>query len=105
LWEGITHHLFRKEDLEILAHQLSQMSFIPQLQRALGRERAIHVAEILRITKHRAYFARISNTSKMEAQDWPFPWTYHSYPYLAPKGWIRRNLLAYSRDLTSPEKK
>lgn len=103
LWEGTVHHLFDERDLKQISDQLANMTFIPQVKHALGMERAVHIAEIERVSKYRSYFERISHSTELYAQDWPGPWTFQTYIHLAPKGWINRNVLTFSTKLTHLE--
>ena len=100
LWEGITHHLFQESDLTKISSHLADMTFIPQIKRALGMERAVHIGEIERVTKYRSYFDRIASSTTYDNQNWPWPWTYQTYIHFAPKGWITQNVRTYSRELT-----
>jgi hypothetical protein len=103
LWEGITHHLFDENDLQKIFGQLADMTFIPQLKHAYGMERAVHVAEIERVSKHRSYFERISNSTGKDDTNGLGPWTFKTYIHLVPKGWITRNVLSFSNNLTKLE--
>ena len=103
VWEGTVHHLFDESDLKKISDQLGTITFIPQFKKALVIERAIHVAEIERVAKYRSYFEAISNSTGREDTDWPGPWTFETYIHLAPKGWITRNVISFSNDLTKLE--
>jgi|GEM_PF-613584 len=103
VWEGTIHHLFDINDLETISKHLADMTFIPQAKQALGMERAVHIAEINRVSKHRSYFERISGTTGRDETNWPGPWTFETYIHLAPKGWITRNVISFSDNLTKLE--
>lgn len=103
LWEGNVYHLFEENDLKVISDELANMSFIPQIIHALGMERAVHIAEIERVSKYRSYFDRIVSSTSYDNQNWPWPWTYQTYIHFAPKGWITQNVRTYSNKMTELE--